>query len=252
MVNGLDRFKLHFADYSDQYILIGGTACTIAMENVGQSFRATKDLDIVLCVEVLEVDFVTAFWQFIRDGQYESRQKASGKQQFYRFEKPSVDGYPFMLELFSRSLDVLTPVKGSVLTPIPMDDDISSLSAILLDTDYYKFLQAGKQIVDGISIAGPEHIIPLKARVWIDLSERKKTGVMVDSRAIKKHKNDVFRLFAIADPGFTELLPEQVKLDLAMFLDRIKDEPIDLKMLGIGSHTLEDVVAELRRMYRLD
>ncbi len=252
MVNGLDRFKSHFADYSDRYILIGGTACTVAMENVGQSFRATKDLDVVLCVDVLDAAFVTAFWQFIRDGQYEIQQNATGERQFYRFQKPRVDDYPFMLELFSRTLYALTPTEGSVLTPIPMDDDVSSLSAILLDSDYYDFLQAGKQIVDGVQIAGAEHLIPLKARAWIDLSERKEDGDQVDSRAIKKHKNDVFRLFAIADPGFAGPVPDQVKSDLAMFLGRMKDESIDLKSLGIGSQTLEDIDVAFRRMYRLD
>lgn len=31
-----------------------------------------------------------------------------------------------------------------VLTPLPIDEDISSLSAILLDDDYYEFLKQGK------------------------------------------------------------------------------------------------------------
>ena len=70
MVEGMDRFKSHFADYTDQYVLIGGAACMVAMEHVGQSFRATKDLDIVLCVEVLDANFATAFRQFVREGQY--------------------------------------------------------------------------------------------------------------------------------------------------------------------------------------
>lgn len=29
MVKGLDIFKKYFADYEDQYVLIGGTACDI-------------------------------------------------------------------------------------------------------------------------------------------------------------------------------------------------------------------------------
>jgi len=48
MVNGLERFRKHFAPYTDQYILIGGTACTVIMQEAGLDFRATKDLDIVL------------------------------------------------------------------------------------------------------------------------------------------------------------------------------------------------------------
>jgi hypothetical protein len=32
MVNGLDRFREHFAAYTDRYVLIGGTASSLAME----------------------------------------------------------------------------------------------------------------------------------------------------------------------------------------------------------------------------
>jgi glutathionyl-hydroquinone reductase len=123
VVEGLDLFKARFADFADQYVLIGGAACTVAMQNVGIDFRATKDLDIVLCVEVLDADFAKAFWQFVRDGRYENQEHASGKRQFYRFTKPQTDGFPFMLELFSRTLDTFTPAEGSVLTPIPFGDE---------------------------------------------------------------------------------------------------------------------------------
>lgn len=51
MVRGLDIFQERFAAYVDQYVLIGGTAATLAMEEGGLEFRATKDLDIVLHVE---------------------------------------------------------------------------------------------------------------------------------------------------------------------------------------------------------
>jgi hypothetical protein len=53
VVKGLDVFQNHFARYTDQYVLIGGTAATLAMEEAGLEFRATKDLDIVLHIEAL-------------------------------------------------------------------------------------------------------------------------------------------------------------------------------------------------------
>jgi hypothetical protein len=40
-----------------------------------------------------------------------------------------------MLELFSRQPDVLQVADGSHLTPLPVEEDASSLSAILLDND---------------------------------------------------------------------------------------------------------------------
>ncbi len=45
MVKGLDLFREHFAEHTDQYVLIGGTAATLAMEVAGLEFRATKDLE---------------------------------------------------------------------------------------------------------------------------------------------------------------------------------------------------------------
>jgi hypothetical protein len=42
MVNGLNRFQSHFADYTDRYVLIGGTASSLAMEELGGNFRSPK------------------------------------------------------------------------------------------------------------------------------------------------------------------------------------------------------------------
>jgi hypothetical protein len=88
-------------------VLIGGAACDIAMTSAGLEFRATKDLDIVLCIEAMDGEFVQAFWGFVRSGGYQVQEKSTGQRQFYRFYKPTNKDYPFMLELFSRQPDVL-------------------------------------------------------------------------------------------------------------------------------------------------
>ena len=43
MVRGIERFKAHFAPFADRYVLIGGTACSLVMEDVGLEFRAVSD-----------------------------------------------------------------------------------------------------------------------------------------------------------------------------------------------------------------
>ncbi len=55
MVKGLDTFRKYFADYKDQYVLIGGAACDIVFESNEVNFRATRDLDMVLSIEALIV-----------------------------------------------------------------------------------------------------------------------------------------------------------------------------------------------------
>ena len=251
MVKGLDLFREHFSGFADRYMLIGGAACDLIMSNVGLPFRVTKDLDIVLCVEALDVAFAEAFWAFVAAGEYQIRETATGRKQFYRFQRPVNRAYPAMLELFSRAPDALSISEGSHLTPIPVSDEISSLSAILLDDDYYSWIHSEKRDVEGVSILAAEHLVPLKAKAWLDLRARKNAGDNVDSTSIRKHKNDVFRLFQVVDPEFEMQPPAPIVQDMRSFLEQIAKEDVDLKALGLGSISLEAVLSGFRKLYRI-
>ena len=111
MVRGLDTFREYFRDYADNYIIIGGTACSELIEDVGLKPRTTKDIDAILIVEALNDRFVTRFWEFIREGKYELWETLSGKTQFYRFIKPQTDGFPLQIELFSRVPDMIKVIE---------------------------------------------------------------------------------------------------------------------------------------------
>ncbi len=253
MIKGLDVFREHFAGFSEHYVLIGGAASDLVMNDVGVPFRATKDLDIVLCVEVLDVDFAKAFWAFIEVGEYQIQERSEGKKVFYRFIKPGNKTYPVMLELFSRNPDNMVLGDDSQLTPIPIAEDVSSLSAILLDEDYYSFLHQHKIDIDGVPVIKPECIVPLKARAWLDLNERLEAGERVDSRDVKKHKNDVFRLFQIISPDLRVDLPAVVASDMDRYFSAISKEPgLSLRHFGLDGLGVLDVVEALRLIYGLD
>jgi hypothetical protein len=123
--------------------------------------------------------------------------------------------------------DTIQLPDNAVLTPLPIDEDISSLSAILLDDDYSTFLRSGKVVIDGVTVLGPAYLIPFKAKAWLDLSMRKKMGEPVDSKNIRKRKNDVHE-----------------------FIERMKEETVDLKQLGIVGRQKEDILNELSEIYR--
>ena len=249
MVTGLNLFRDHFAAYGNQYMLIGGSACDMLMRNAGLTFRATRDLDIVLCVEVLDTKFVNAFWYFVRDGIYQQHYNDAGKPTYYRFSKPENKESPAMIELFSRKPDILRTSEGeSHLMPIPMDE-CSSLSAILMDDAYYAFIQKGKISIDSISLLDAEHLIPLKARAWIDLTKRKAEGQSVDSKSITKHRNDVFRLYQVVDPNVTIDIPQEIANDMESFLQATAKELINLKSLGIRTLDLDALLDNLRGLY---
>ncbi|CAH2409468.1 hypothetical protein [Mesorhizobium escarrei] len=145
MVAGIEKFRGHFAGHEDHYAIIGGAACDLLFDAAGLAFRATKDIDMVLCVEVVDPAFAAAFKAFLDAGGYQARERSDGKKEFYRFHRPSDQSFPFMIELFSRKPGTLNLPEGAGLTPIPVEEDIVSLSAILLDEGYYDALQAGKR-----------------------------------------------------------------------------------------------------------
>lgn len=242
MVTGIESFKEWFKGNESQYAIIGGTACDILMTEEGLDFRATKDIDFVLIIEAVDVAFGRKFWDYVKQAGYEHCNKSSGVPQFYRFSHPTSNRYPAMIELFTRKLDAIQLPDDAVLTPLPMDEDISSLSAILLDDDYYEFLKQGKVTVDGVTVLDAEYLIPFKAKAWMDLTDRKEAGEHVDSKNIKKHKNDVFRLTELIDPTVKIATPSGVYEDMQKFVDRMENETVDVKQLGLVGRTKEQIL----------
>ena len=57
MVSGFTKFMERFQGFENQYVIIGGTACDLIMENEELPFCATKDVDIVLIVESITAEF---------------------------------------------------------------------------------------------------------------------------------------------------------------------------------------------------
>lgn len=251
MVIGIDRFRAHFAGHEHQYALIGGAACELIMDELGLDFRATKDLDIVLIVEALDSAFAERFWAFVEEGGYEVRERSAGEKILYRFQKPKAEDFPAMLELFSRAPEGLQLAEDSRLTPIPIDEAASSLSAILLDEDYYAFLKSMVRVVDGIPLLDEAAIIPFKARAWLDLSRDREAGGKVDEKNIKKHRNDVARLLQLLNPDASYALPDAVERDMRSFVDlAMVDADYDPRQFKVNM-TRGDVADRLRTAYRL-
>lgn len=252
-IPGLNNFSKYFKNFNDQYVLIGGTACSILYDDVGLDFRATKDLDIVLIVEALTPAFGEKFWQYVNAGQYEKYISNDGTVHFYRFKNPKAQGYPKMIELFSRAPQNFTLPEDDTFTKIPFGEAVSSLSAILLNESYYNFLGNGQKIINEYSVLDAEHIIPFKIKAWLDLSNRSTQGEHVDSNDIKKHKNDVFRLALICIPDSRIKVNTEIMNDINSFISAMKqDNSIDntLKNLKIKM-TKQQILELLQSIYTL-
>ena len=174
-------------------------------------------------MEALTPDFGRKFWDFIKAGGYEHRAKSSGTPQFYRFDRPTQPEFPYMLELFSRKGDIFENESVGPCVPIPLGDEVSSLSAILLNEDYYTLLLQGRTEIDGVSILSPQYLIPFKAKAWLDLSTRKQQGEQVDEKDIRKHKNDVARLTTLLTGEERCPLPPAIQREMQAFLAHLEE-----------------------------
>jgi hypothetical protein len=248
---GIDAFKAHFAGFSHHYVLIGGAACDVIMDEAGLAFRATKDLDIVILVEALDASFGAHFWAFVEAGGYEQRERSTGEKEFYRFQKPANREFPAMLELFSRAPGSITPAEGSELTPLPIDEDIASLSAILLDEHYYAALVENRRTVDDLTVLDERLLISFKAKAHLDLAARRDGGERVDSRNIRKHRADVFRLLELLPESERIDLSAPINADLSAFADKVDaDGDFNPKDIGLRGSAAEQTT-RLRAIYNL-
>lgn len=240
MVVGIDRFIEKFKDYPDCYTIIGGAACDILLTEADIEFRATKDLDMIVIMEARYIEFTKVLWDFILEGGYRFGWKNSDETRFYRFTEPKT-GYPSMIELFSKEPDYIKDVPTGII-PLHIDDETPSLSAILLNEDFYSFMLDGRKTIHGASVLGAEYLIPFKMYAWIDLKDRKARGEHVNERDLKKHKYDVFRLLQIVEPEKKIETKGNVNEAVRRFLREIRDEKIPLKQIGLPFELKEAIV----------
>lgn len=87
-----------------------------------------------------------------------------------------------------------------------------------------------------------------KARAWLDMIERRDSGIHVDDKELKKHRNDIIRLHGILDAQMRVELENSIKADMTNVLNRLPGEDIEPKHLG-SQRPLEAIVADLRSIY---
>lgn len=96
MLRKIEHFCHYFAEYSNAYALIGGAACTAWYSDHIPSFRGTEDLDIVLILEYMDIQFTETFHDYINRSGYKIRERIDLEQDgvsrkiLYRFSEPEI------------------------------------------------------------------------------------------------------------------------------------------------------------------
>lgn len=249
MVKGIEKFRESFSAFADNYVIIGGTACDAVLSKTMVEPRATVDIDMILVVEKMTAEFANAFWQFVKDGQYKSGKRKRGEDkapayELYRFEDGG-PGFPVKIELLSKHSNLLGEPSGFHLEPIPIGEGVSSLSAIMMDEEYYKLTVDNSYVEEGLRYASHYALVCLKAKAYLNLLAEREAGRMVNTKDIKKHRNDVLKLVAGADFSETMTVTPPVWNAIQAFVTHIEEE------LATSSKSLRDALGRTEEQIKV-
>jgi hypothetical protein len=127
----------------------------------------------------------------------------------------------------------------------------------LLDEEYYRYLLDSRVFIDGLPTVPARCLIPMKARAHLDLAARKAAGEKVRGDDVKKHRNDVFRLYLALAPAERFALPQTLRDDLMRFLATLPPDSPDWAAIAaaVGKSKLplpDQVLRQLRDIFQLD
>lgn len=252
MVKGLEMFRKAMTPYKENFVIIGGTACDIQLTGTAMRPRGTDDIDIIVVVERLTQEFVNAFWQFIHDGNYRvgKRFNEGGASVYalYRFtlQDENLD-YPQKIELLSRHSDLLGEPSGFHIEPIPTDELHQSLSAIIMDDDFYDFTVHQAEEVDGLLVANNLALIVLKVNAYLNLTKEREEGREVNGKDIKKHRSDVLKLVAAgAYPEPVVVVPKIYDAIQSFVVDNEQNTKALADALGVSEDDVHAYLEVLR------
>lgn len=233
LIQGQEKFTDFFSQFPNSYVLIGGVACKLCLAQAGVTSRATKDFDVVLVYDKIaqSQNFSKSFYDFVRKAGYSIDRTRGNDFQHYRFQKAADKSYPEQIELLSRADIILDYMEQSRHMPIPTPADLSNLSAIVLDEDYYSMVQKNYIQINKLNIASPECLVILKAHAWLNNLHEKEQGHHCNTQDITKHKTDTVRLIYAIDPEDSKVeYPPNTAIinDMLEYFRRISTDRIEV------------------------
>ena len=161
-----------------------------------------------------------------------------------------------MIELLSRHPDILGEPKGLIVEPLPVDEKTSSLSAIIMDDDFYHFTIQHSKLTNGLRHADSAALIALKARAYLNLLQDKANGKYVNSKDIKKHRSDVLKNVVIMEDSEI-IAPESIVSCIRDFVDSIRNDWNTLsdplaKALDRNSSFIEALLQQLDELFTIE
>src|SRR5574344_759752 len=238
-VYGIERIREFLGNFKSNYIIIGGTATNINLEESALEGRTTHDIDMIVVCEAVTKEYLESFWKMIRTAGYEPgviNTDNGYKRTFYRFDKPKDSSFPKYIELFCRIPESIVLPEDIRIVHISNNyDDLSSFSAIMMDDEYYNFAIKHSTQMQGVQVLDKFALIVFKSKAFVNNLTRKKSGQHV-------HQEDID-------------LPETIANDMRLFIRTIADYPINTKnisnYMGVAEINQRDFILKLEKVFNL-
>lgn len=184
---GLSHFQEFCKDLDDNYVVVGGFATIMLLDKQLKGHgKATYDIDLVLLTNN-SLEMSKRIKKYIKEGDYKIQIGEKDQYRYYRFIEPKKDNFAKEIELFASNENDLKLEDSQRIIPIDPDEGLYSLSAIMLDQEYFEMI---KENVDKTGVAPCTNVqatIILKMSAFYDLKNR-------GEDKWKKHRRDIFKL----------------------------------------------------------
>lgn len=256
---GIDKLREYLGNYNANYVIIGGTACNLHLEDANLQGRATKDIDMIVVCEAINEEYVRQFWSFIKAGGYKPYQvdtEEGTKRTFYRFTEPTDASFPAYIELFSRIPDGIQIPKEVHIIHLNVNEEyLSSFSAILMDDDYYNYAIGHSREIERVQVLDKDALIVLKAKAYLNNKKRKSEGQQVHQGDIDKHKKDIYRLSFLFSGEERYDVSDSIKSNLRDFITELRTDPISTKAIaktvGVVEVPMQDFIQRIETLFQL-
>lgn len=221
---GLSHFQQYCKDLEEMYVVVGGFATVMLLdEGLGDGHgKATHDIDLVL-LTTSSIEMSQRIKQYVQEGKYEIQKGNKDQYHYYRFVKPEIEGFAKEIELFASNENDLKLDDSQRIIPIDPEEGLYSLSAIMLDPEYFEMIKNNVTMSVVAPCTNTQATIMLKMSAFFDLKAR-------NDNKWKKHRQDILKLSLLLTGDERLQMTGRMVEDFESFMTHLEKD-VDQKMI---------------------